>query len=118
MAVVKLCISFLVLPDQQESITDVLVGRAAVRIDDWVANLSDLIDKDHDFGFEDFSGVCEVSDITEAVNSHDFLTGNDDVDEFRILDDFGDDFGTGLTETNCKEPSNLDNKVLKCIGLS
>jgi hypothetical protein len=83
-----------------------------------MANLSDLIDKDHDFCLKNFSGVGKVSDIAESVNAHHFLTGNDNVDKLRILDDFGDDFSTGLTETNCKESSDFDNKVLKCIRLS
>lgn len=83
-----------------------------------MANLSDLIDKDHDFSLKDFGGVSKVSDITESVNAHDLLTGNDDVDKLRILDDLGDDLSTGLTETDCKESSDFDNKVLECIGLS
>lgn len=83
-----------------------------------MANLGDLIDKDHDFCLKNFSGVSKISDIAESVNSHDFLTGNDDIDKLRILDDLGDDLSTGLTETDCKESSDFDNKVLECIGLS
>jgi hypothetical protein len=67
-----------------------------------MANLSDLIDKDHDFCLKNFSGISKVSDIAESVNAHDFLTWNNNVDKLRILDDLGDDFSTGLTETNCK----------------
>jgi hypothetical protein len=83
-----------------------------------MANLSDLIDKDHDFSLKNFSGIGKVSNIAESVNAHDFLAWNDNIDKLRILDDLGDDFSTSLTETNCKESSDFDNKVLECIGLS
>lgn len=107
----KLSVSLLVFPNQQKGITDVLVWWATVRVYDGVTDLSNLIDEDHDFGFKDFSGICEISDIAEAVNTENFLTRDDDVHELRVLDNFGDDFGTGLPESYCKKASNFYNKI-------
>ena len=73
-----------------------------------MANFSDFIDKHHDFGLKDFSGVCEVSDITESINPKDFLTRNDNVDKFWVSDDFGDYLCTSFTETYSEQSTNFD----------
>ncbi len=83
-----------------------------------MADFGDFIDEDHDFGLKNFSGVGEVSDIAESVDSDDFFTRDDDVDELWVLDDFRDDLSSGLSESDSQKATNFDNKVLEGVGLS
>ena len=82
-----------------------------------MTDLSDFIDEDHDLGLKNFSGVSEVSDIAEPVDTDDFFTRNDDIYKLWVLDNFGDDLSTSLSESDSEKASNLDNKVFKGIGL-
>jgi hypothetical protein len=83
-----------------------------------VTDFGDFVNKDHDFSLKDFSGISKVSDITESINTDDFFAWDDDVDEFRVLDDFGDDLSAGLSKSDGQKASNFDDKVLEGIRFS
>ena len=80
-----------------------------MRVDYRVAYLSDFIDEHHHFSFEDLCRICEVSDIAKTINSHYFLTRDDNINELWILNDFWDDLRSSLTKTYGQKSSYLDN---------
>ena len=68
------------LPDKQESITNVLIRRPGVRIDDVMHDFSDLVHEDHNILLEDFCRICEITNITESEDTHDLASREDRVD--------------------------------------
>lgn len=82
-----------------------------------MTDLSDFVDKDHDLGLKNFSSVSEVSDIAEPVDTDDFFTRNDDIYKLWVLDNFGDNLSTGLSESDSEKASNLDNEIFKGVRL-
>jgi hypothetical protein len=71
-------------------------------VDAFVANLSDLIDKDHDVGLENLSGVSEISDIAKSINGHNLLTGYHHIDYPRIFNNSANNLSSGLSESDCQ----------------
>ena len=72
-------------------------------IDFFVANGRNLVNEDHNVSFQNFSCISEVPDVTEAKDSHDFLTRNHSIDEIGIFKYFADDLSASLTKSNGKE---------------
>lgn len=68
----------------------------------FVAYLGNLVYENHDISLKNLSCICEVSDIAESVNSHYFLTWNDNIDKVRIFNNFANDLCTCLSESNSK----------------
>lgn len=58
------------LPDQEESISNVLISLAHVPIHYAMHNLSNLIDKEHNSFLEHLCGICETSNVAESKHGN------------------------------------------------
>jgi len=121
-AIASKVVRLFVLPDQKESITDVLIGRSTILIYLRVSNFSNLVYKQHDLGLKNFSRVSKVTNITETVDSVSSLTRHHRVKITTTSHIFGDDARTCFTKANSKEMSNFDdgffqNSCLKTLIL-
>jgi hypothetical protein len=90
------------LPNNEESVTDILVRRTLKRIDDTVHDLADLVYEQHDTFLEYFRGVRKVPDIAEAKYGNELLAGQHRVDVASFFNIFSDDFRAGFTEAKCQ----------------
>lgn len=52
-------------------------------------NFADLINKDHDFFLQDFSGISEIANVTKSEYAHNLMTSNDGIDTSTALDVLG-----------------------------
>ena len=52
-------------------------------------NFTYLINKDHDLVLQDFSGICEITNVTESEYAHNLMTSNDGIDTSTALDVLG-----------------------------
>ena len=105
--IVKLLTVFVELPDEQESISDVLVGGTLEAIDDSVNDLTDLVHKEHNALLKHFSGVCEPADVAEAEDAHAFETGQERVYIITLAHILTDNLRPSLTKTDGKQASDL-----------
>lgn len=62
------------LPNEKESITNVLVGRSTVMVHHSMYDFSDLVDEHHHTLLKYLSGIGEVTDVAEPENGHHLST--------------------------------------------
>ena len=105
--VVKLLTVLIELPDEQERISNVLVGGTLETIDDSVNNLTDFVHKEHNAFLKHLSCVCEPSDIAEAEDAHAFETGQERVYIVTLAHILTDNLRPSLTKTDGKQASDL-----------
>ena len=105
--IVKLLTVLIELPDEQERISDVLVGGTLEAIDDSVNDLTDLVHKEHNALLEHFGCVCEPADVAEAEDTHAFETRQERVYIVTFAHILTDNFRPGLTKADGEQASDL-----------
>mmetsp|Transcript_39839 Transcript_39839/g.104313 ORF Transcript_39839/g.104313 Transcript_39839/m.104313 type:complete len:255 (-) Transcript_39839:1682-2446(-) len=102
-------------PDQQESLSDILVRRPSIFIHNPVHNLRNLVDKNHHLVLEDLCGVRKILNVTVAEDAVDHAAGDHSVDARRVvaLHILPDDLCTSLSEPQGQQAPNLDNGFLQ-----
>lgn len=107
-------------PYQKESISDVLVCRTSILVDNRVSDFSDLIDEHHDLSLQDFCGISEVSYVAETKDGEHSLTCHHWVDITSLTNILGNNFGPCVSEPECEQMTDLDDGLLKngCLVLS
>lgn len=86
-------------PDQQESITYILISTALESVYDLMHYLSNSINKLHDIFLQYFSGTCEVMNVTEPKDSTLFPAWQHWVQVTLLSHIQSNDFTTSFTKT-------------------
>ena len=100
------------LPNQQEGLADVLIGRATITIDCLVDDRTDFIDEFQDILFKNLIDLCEFSDITKTKDSAFLFTLEHGVHVAFLDNVLTDNLGACTSEDNTEKGADLDD----CIG--
>lgn len=96
------------LPDEQESVSYILVGRATILINNWVSDFSDLVDKQHNLRLKDLSWVSEISDIAEPKYCLHLLSRQKRVDITICSNICADNLRSGFSKAKGKQVTDLE----------
>lgn len=78
----------------------------------FMAYLSNLVHKNHHVCLKNLSCIREISDVTETINPHYFLTWNDDIDKTRVFDNLANDLRACLPESDSQQSSDFNDEIL------
>ena len=67
-------------PNQEESITNILVWCPSRFNSSMMHNATNFINEKHNIFLQTFGGVCETSDITKTINGINFLARDHDIE--------------------------------------
>ncbi len=105
------------LPDQQKSVSYVLVGTALVLVYHGMHHLRHRVDKHHDLFLENVSDVRKAPDVAEPKNSEEFLAGQHRVEVSLLCHVLGDDVTAGLPEAQGEKDPDFGDGVFDDEGL-
>mmetsp|Transcript_97145 Transcript_97145/g.270310 ORF Transcript_97145/g.270310 Transcript_97145/m.270310 type:complete len:403 (-) Transcript_97145:1439-2647(-) len=102
-------------PDDEEGVTDVLVGGPVEVVNATMHDLTNLVDEDHDLLLQDLGGEREVADVAKADDGVHLVPGHHRVNPGAVpaLHVLPDDLGAGFSEAQGQQATQLDDGLLE-----
>ena len=102
------CLTWLGFPNQEESITNILVWCPSRFHSSMMHNATNFINEKHNIFLQTFGGICETSNITKTINGINLLARNHDIEVTTGSHVMSNNFCPCFTETNLQHTPNLD----------
>lgn len=87
-------------PYEKKCITNIFIWISSCLIDNFMADFSNFIYKDHYLCFKDLCCISEVPDITKSINCHDFFTWNHHIEGSIVFDIPGNKLSASFSKPN------------------